>query len=161
MLFSLQAHWWVILLAILALSAVMGCTICLCGRTLATDDLQWPLTFFTPITSRNTRDFRMMQSVFHRGMLKPLNKEEPSHITNTCRLRSTHQWVTWVTCGHTRTRWLCLCCQLICLYVTTHLAFLVLGSLHFNIGESLVTRMFWKTLGSLPSMASVKTISTH
>lgn len=35
----LQAHWWAILLAILTLSAVMGGTILLCGRTLDTSDL--------------------------------------------------------------------------------------------------------------------------
>lgn len=35
----LQAHWWAILLAILTFSGVMGCTVCLCGRTLVTDDL--------------------------------------------------------------------------------------------------------------------------
>lgn len=34
-----QALWWVILLAILTLSAVMGCTICLCSRTLHTADI--------------------------------------------------------------------------------------------------------------------------
>lgn len=34
-----QAHWWAILLAILALSSVMGCTICLCSRTLDTADI--------------------------------------------------------------------------------------------------------------------------
>ena len=37
----LQAHWWAILLVILTLSAVMGCTVCLCGRKLDTDDLEW------------------------------------------------------------------------------------------------------------------------
>lgn len=41
---SLQAHWWAILLVILTLSAVMGCTVCLCSRTLNTRDLEWPLT---------------------------------------------------------------------------------------------------------------------
>lgn len=35
----LQAHWWAILLAILALSSVMGCTICLCSRSLDTADI--------------------------------------------------------------------------------------------------------------------------
>ncbi|XP_028260494.1 disintegrin and metalloproteinase domain-containing protein 10 isoform X2 [Parambassis ranga] len=34
-----QAHWWAILLAILTLSAVMGCTVCLCSRTLDTRNL--------------------------------------------------------------------------------------------------------------------------
>ncbi|XP_061594183.1 disintegrin and metalloproteinase domain-containing protein 10 isoform X1 [Cololabis saira] len=33
----MKAHWWIILLAILALSAVMGCTVCLCGQTLNTE----------------------------------------------------------------------------------------------------------------------------
>ncbi|XP_034561874.1 disintegrin and metalloproteinase domain-containing protein 10 [Notolabrus celidotus] len=36
----MKAHWWAILLAILTLSGVMGCTVCLCGRTLVTDDLE-------------------------------------------------------------------------------------------------------------------------
>ncbi|KAM3620446.1 uncharacterized protein V6R79_023614 [Siganus canaliculatus] len=36
----MKAHWWVILLAILTLSGVMGCTVCLCGRTLDTSDLE-------------------------------------------------------------------------------------------------------------------------
>lgn len=36
----MKAHWWAILLAILTLSAVMGGTILLCGRTLDTSDLQ-------------------------------------------------------------------------------------------------------------------------
>lgn len=40
---SLQAHWWAILLAILTLSGLMGCTVCLCSRTLNTRDLEWPL----------------------------------------------------------------------------------------------------------------------
>ncbi|KAM4548078.1 disintegrin and metalloproteinase domain-containing protein 10 [Odontesthes bonariensis] len=35
----MKAHWWVILLVILTLSGVMGCTICLCSRTLNTRDL--------------------------------------------------------------------------------------------------------------------------
>ncbi|KAE8294209.1 Disintegrin and metalloproteinase domain-containing protein 10 [Larimichthys crocea] len=35
----MKAHWWVILLAILTLSGVMGCTVCLCGRKLDTSDL--------------------------------------------------------------------------------------------------------------------------
>ncbi|XP_029683606.1 disintegrin and metalloproteinase domain-containing protein 10 isoform X1 [Takifugu rubripes] len=35
----MKAHWWAILLAILALSSVMGCTICLCSRTLDTADI--------------------------------------------------------------------------------------------------------------------------
>ncbi|XP_041647789.1 disintegrin and metalloproteinase domain-containing protein 10 [Cheilinus undulatus] len=35
----MKAHWWAILLAILTVSAIMGCTVCLCGRTLDTDDL--------------------------------------------------------------------------------------------------------------------------
>ncbi|XP_041861899.1 disintegrin and metalloproteinase domain-containing protein 10 [Melanotaenia boesemani] len=35
----MKAHWWVILLVILVLSGVMGCTVCLCGRTLNTRDL--------------------------------------------------------------------------------------------------------------------------
>ncbi|KAM8888040.1 disintegrin and metalloproteinase domain-containing protein 10 isoform 1-T6 [Synchiropus picturatus] len=35
----MKAHWWAILLAILALSAVMGCTVCLCGRSLDTTPL--------------------------------------------------------------------------------------------------------------------------
>nr|XP_019936185.1 PREDICTED: disintegrin and metalloproteinase domain-containing protein 10-like [Paralichthys olivaceus] len=34
----MKAHWWAILLAILTLSAVMGCTVCLCGRPLDTSD---------------------------------------------------------------------------------------------------------------------------
>ncbi|XP_036970924.1 disintegrin and metalloproteinase domain-containing protein 10 isoform X1 [Acanthopagrus latus] len=36
----MKAHWWAILLVILTLSAVMGCTVCLCGRKLDTDDLE-------------------------------------------------------------------------------------------------------------------------
>ncbi|XP_040896880.1 disintegrin and metalloproteinase domain-containing protein 10 [Toxotes jaculatrix] len=36
----MKAHWWAILLAILTLSAVMGCTVCLCGRTLDTSDME-------------------------------------------------------------------------------------------------------------------------
>ncbi|XP_018528908.1 disintegrin and metalloproteinase domain-containing protein 10 [Lates calcarifer] len=36
----MKAHWWAILLAILTLSGVMGCTVCLCGRTLDTSDLE-------------------------------------------------------------------------------------------------------------------------
>uniref|UniRef100_UPI003AAAF00B disintegrin and metalloproteinase domain-containing protein 10 n=1 Tax=Centroberyx gerrardi TaxID=166262 RepID=UPI003AAAF00B len=36
----MKAHWWAILLAILTLSAVMGCTVCLCGRTLDMSDLE-------------------------------------------------------------------------------------------------------------------------
>ncbi|KAM3876048.1 disintegrin and metalloproteinase domain-containing protein 10 [Diretmus argenteus] len=36
----MKAHWWAILLAIFTLSAVMGCTICLCGRTLDMSDLE-------------------------------------------------------------------------------------------------------------------------
>ncbi|XP_015249892.1 PREDICTED: disintegrin and metalloproteinase domain-containing protein 10-like [Cyprinodon variegatus] len=35
----MKAHWWAILIAILVLSGVMGCTVCLCGRTLNTRDL--------------------------------------------------------------------------------------------------------------------------
>uniref|UniRef100_A0A8C5EHA3 ADAM10 endopeptidase n=1 Tax=Gouania willdenowi TaxID=441366 RepID=A0A8C5EHA3_GOUWI len=35
-----DAHWWAILLAILGLSAVMGCTVCLCGQTLNTHNLE-------------------------------------------------------------------------------------------------------------------------
>ncbi|XP_053286713.1 disintegrin and metalloproteinase domain-containing protein 10 isoform X1 [Pleuronectes platessa] len=34
----MKAHWWAILLAILTLSGVMGCTVCLCGRPLDTSD---------------------------------------------------------------------------------------------------------------------------
>ncbi|XP_024134861.2 disintegrin and metalloproteinase domain-containing protein 10 [Oryzias melastigma] len=36
----MKAHWWAILLVILTLSAVMGCTVCLCSRTLNTRDLE-------------------------------------------------------------------------------------------------------------------------
>ncbi|XP_057696489.1 disintegrin and metalloproteinase domain-containing protein 10 [Corythoichthys intestinalis] len=36
----MKAHWWAILLAILALCAVMGCTVCLCGQTLDTRNLE-------------------------------------------------------------------------------------------------------------------------
>ncbi|KAM4629073.1 disintegrin and metalloproteinase domain-containing protein 10 [Polymixia lowei] len=36
----MMAHWWAILLAILILSAVMGCTVCLCGRTLDMSDME-------------------------------------------------------------------------------------------------------------------------
>ncbi|XP_047442219.1 disintegrin and metalloproteinase domain-containing protein 10 [Mugil cephalus] len=36
----MKAHWWAILLAILTLSGVMGCTVCLCSRTLNTRDLE-------------------------------------------------------------------------------------------------------------------------
>ncbi|KAG7513552.1 disintegrin and metalloproteinase domain-containing protein 10-like [Solea senegalensis] len=36
----MKAHWWAILLAILTLSGVMGCTVCLCGQTLNTRDLE-------------------------------------------------------------------------------------------------------------------------
>ncbi|XP_070688579.1 disintegrin and metalloproteinase domain-containing protein 10 [Pempheris klunzingeri] len=36
----MKAHWWAILLAILTLSGVMGCTVCMCGRTLDTPDLE-------------------------------------------------------------------------------------------------------------------------
>ncbi|XP_034035637.1 disintegrin and metalloproteinase domain-containing protein 10 isoform X2 [Thalassophryne amazonica] len=36
----MKAHWWAILLAILILSVVMGCTIILCGRTLDTSVLE-------------------------------------------------------------------------------------------------------------------------
>ncbi|KAM9848627.1 disintegrin and metalloproteinase domain-containing protein 10 [Aulostomus maculatus] len=36
----MKAHWWAILLAILSLSGVMGCTVCLCSRTLNTRDLE-------------------------------------------------------------------------------------------------------------------------
>uniref|UniRef100_UPI0037E962CE disintegrin and metalloproteinase domain-containing protein 10 n=1 Tax=Semicossyphus pulcher TaxID=241346 RepID=UPI0037E962CE len=35
----MKAHWWAILLAILTVSGVMGCTVCLCGRTLDKGDL--------------------------------------------------------------------------------------------------------------------------
>lgn len=35
----MKAHWWAILLAILTVSGVMGCTVCLCGRKLDTSDL--------------------------------------------------------------------------------------------------------------------------
>ncbi|XP_029987158.1 disintegrin and metalloproteinase domain-containing protein 10 [Sphaeramia orbicularis] len=35
----MKVYWWAILLAILTLSAVMGCTVCLCSRTLNTRDL--------------------------------------------------------------------------------------------------------------------------
>ncbi|KAG7230796.1 hypothetical protein INR49_019610, partial [Caranx melampygus] len=35
----MKAHWWAILLAILTMSGVMGCTICLCGRRLDTSIL--------------------------------------------------------------------------------------------------------------------------
>ncbi|KAG7283705.1 hypothetical protein CRUP_020478 [Coryphaenoides rupestris] len=34
-----DAHWWAILLVILVLSAVLGCIVCLCGRTLDTSDV--------------------------------------------------------------------------------------------------------------------------
>ncbi|CAK6955449.1 disintegrin and metalloproteinase domain-containing protein 10 isoform X1 [Scomber scombrus] len=36
----MKAHWWAILLAILTLSGVMGCTVCLCGRKLDTRNLE-------------------------------------------------------------------------------------------------------------------------
>ncbi|XP_051928792.1 disintegrin and metalloproteinase domain-containing protein 10 [Hippocampus zosterae] len=36
----MKAHWWAILLAILILSAIMGCTVCLCGQTLDTRNLE-------------------------------------------------------------------------------------------------------------------------
>ncbi|XP_058495445.1 disintegrin and metalloproteinase domain-containing protein 10 isoform X2 [Solea solea] len=36
----MKAHWWAILLAILTLSGVMGCTVCLCSQTLNTRDLE-------------------------------------------------------------------------------------------------------------------------
>ncbi|XP_061539640.1 disintegrin and metalloproteinase domain-containing protein 10 isoform X1 [Phycodurus eques] len=36
----MKAHWWAILLAILTLSAVMGCTVCLCGQTLDTRNVE-------------------------------------------------------------------------------------------------------------------------
>ncbi|XP_022049988.2 disintegrin and metalloproteinase domain-containing protein 10 [Acanthochromis polyacanthus] len=36
----MKAHWWAILLAILTFSGVMGCTVCLCSRTLNTRDLE-------------------------------------------------------------------------------------------------------------------------
>ncbi|XP_029285994.1 disintegrin and metalloproteinase domain-containing protein 10 [Cottoperca gobio] len=36
----MKAHWWAILLAILTLSGVMGCTVCVCGRKLVTTDLE-------------------------------------------------------------------------------------------------------------------------
>ncbi|XP_035509546.1 disintegrin and metalloproteinase domain-containing protein 10 [Morone saxatilis] len=35
----MKAHWWAILLVILTVSGVMGCTVCLCSRTLDTSDL--------------------------------------------------------------------------------------------------------------------------
>ncbi|KAM9797217.1 disintegrin and metalloproteinase domain-containing protein 10 isoform 2-T2 [Syngnathus typhle] len=35
----MKAHWWAILLGILALSTVMSCTVCLCGQTLDTRNL--------------------------------------------------------------------------------------------------------------------------
>ncbi|XP_038571904.1 disintegrin and metalloproteinase domain-containing protein 10 isoform X2 [Micropterus salmoides] len=34
----MKAHWWAILLAILTLSGVMGCTVCLCSRNLDSSD---------------------------------------------------------------------------------------------------------------------------
>ncbi|XP_037530181.1 disintegrin and metalloproteinase domain-containing protein 10 [Nematolebias whitei] len=40
----MKAHWWVILLVILTLSGVMGCTVVLCGQTLNTRNLDSPLT---------------------------------------------------------------------------------------------------------------------
>ncbi|XP_068447691.1 disintegrin and metalloproteinase domain-containing protein 10 [Clinocottus analis] len=36
----MKAYWWAILLAILTLSGVMGCTVCLCGHRLDTSDLE-------------------------------------------------------------------------------------------------------------------------
>ncbi|XP_034387667.1 disintegrin and metalloproteinase domain-containing protein 10 [Cyclopterus lumpus] len=36
----MKAHWWAILLAILVLSGVMACTVCLCGHRLDTSDLE-------------------------------------------------------------------------------------------------------------------------
>nr|XP_046247700.1 disintegrin and metalloproteinase domain-containing protein 10 isoform X1 [Scatophagus argus] len=36
----MKAYWWAILLAILTLSGVMGCTVCLCGRRLDTSDVE-------------------------------------------------------------------------------------------------------------------------
>uniref|UniRef100_G3PBJ7 ADAM10 endopeptidase n=1 Tax=Gasterosteus aculeatus aculeatus TaxID=481459 RepID=G3PBJ7_GASAC len=36
----MKAYWWAILLAILALSAGMGCTVCLCGHRLDAGDLE-------------------------------------------------------------------------------------------------------------------------
>ncbi|XP_075879064.1 disintegrin and metalloproteinase domain-containing protein 10 isoform X2 [Nelusetta ayraudi] len=36
----MKAHWWAILLAILTLCTLMGCTVLLCGRTLETSDLE-------------------------------------------------------------------------------------------------------------------------
>ncbi|CAN9500453.1 unnamed protein product [Ophioblennius macclurei] len=36
----MKAHWWAILLAILGLSAVMGCTVCIFGRPLDTKNLE-------------------------------------------------------------------------------------------------------------------------
>ncbi|XP_077464390.1 disintegrin and metalloproteinase domain-containing protein 10 [Stigmatopora argus] len=36
----MEAHWWAILLAILTLSAVMGCTVCFCSQTLDTRNLE-------------------------------------------------------------------------------------------------------------------------
>ncbi|XP_029002796.1 disintegrin and metalloproteinase domain-containing protein 10 isoform X2 [Betta splendens] len=36
----MKAHWWAILLVILTLSGVMGCTVCLCSRTLDTRNLE-------------------------------------------------------------------------------------------------------------------------
>lgn len=40
LLSPLKAHWWAILLAILTLCTLMGCTVLLCGRTLETSDLE-------------------------------------------------------------------------------------------------------------------------
>ncbi|XP_037626947.1 disintegrin and metalloproteinase domain-containing protein 10 [Sebastes umbrosus] len=36
----MKAHWWAILLAILTLSGVMGCTVCLCGHKLEDSNLE-------------------------------------------------------------------------------------------------------------------------
>lgn len=47
----MKAHWWAILIAILALTGVMGCTVCLCSSTLNTRDLDRPTA---TSTSRNT-----------------------------------------------------------------------------------------------------------
>ncbi|XP_024859761.1 disintegrin and metalloproteinase domain-containing protein 10 isoform X2 [Kryptolebias marmoratus] len=47
----MKAHWWAILLVILILSGVMGCTVVLCGQTLNTRNLDRPLTPNLPNTS--------------------------------------------------------------------------------------------------------------
>lgn len=104
----LQAHWWVILLVILTLSGVMGCTVVLCGQTLNTRDLDSPLT---PALS-NTTWWKQIKYTF-KSLCRIVE-------TPVDAFTSHHSLCSEMTSDITE-HLLMLVWHLICLLVNTHL----------------------------------------